>query len=105
MAICQPYAVEHADKEQAEALGRGVVVGDHFDIGRDDNGQPMQIYGLLVVWENVRQPAQSFHQPQELINTLDFSAFFNEDDEEEEETETSEASNETVIDAETIKSN
>ena len=102
MAICQPSAVEHADKEQASVLGRGVVVGDHFDIGRDDNGQPMQIYGLLVVWENIRQPAQSFHQPQELINTLDFSAFFNEEEEEEEDETTNEVSNETVIDSEKL---
>lgn len=98
MAIAQPYAVKHANNEVAEALGRGLVVGDHFSIGSDENGAPMQIYGLLVIWEGQRSPAQSFHEPQDLINQMDFDDYFSDsededmDDAEEVENNTSEES-------------
>lgn len=90
--IAQPYAVKHTNPEIAESLGRGLVVGDHFSIGQDENNAPIQVYGLLVIWENQRSPAQSFHEPQELENQLDFDDYFEigvSEDEDEEEVTTS----------------
>lgn len=101
MAIAQPYAVKHVNNEVAEALGRGLVVGDHFSIGSDENGAPMQIYGLLVIWEGQRSPAQSFHEPQDLINQMDFDDYFS-DEEEEDTEEAPEVENNTSEDSQTI---
>ena len=87
MAIIQSYPVSHVDEKLSEELGRGLVVGDHFSIGQTQNDQGQiinhQIYGLLVIWENQRTPAQMFHEPQELQCDMDFDSYFEDEEEEE----------------------
>lgn len=80
--LTRELPVEHKGTND---LGRGIIVGSELIPSLDDNQQLTHMVLTAVIWENKPTPCPSYHNPEDLVCTLDFDDEFETGEDEDED--------------------